>query len=189
MKKPATHNGTCQNCERKQKLPDGMLSKHGYQVAGYGFFNGVCWAAGELPYEMSCDCIKNKIIPMLQTHITNLTAFKKKLMKPATEPKGYWQVSMGFMYIWQKIELVISEQGNQEMIIPASNNRPAKHWPVSCYSCYFKAGKTLLETATNMNKYYSEKIQQEIRYTKRQLEHQQKRVVEWKIRPLELINK
>jgi hypothetical protein len=47
-------------CGSLQKLPGGRLSKHGYTVA-HGFFEGVCFGEGELPYEQSCDLVKESI--------------------------------------------------------------------------------------------------------------------------------
>lgn len=40
-KAKATHQGECQICDRVQKLPNNVLSQHGYKVE-FGFFNGVC---------------------------------------------------------------------------------------------------------------------------------------------------
>lgn len=51
MSNAATHLGTCQVCGREQALPSGILSKHGYEVAGFGYFHGVCFGAGHLPLE------------------------------------------------------------------------------------------------------------------------------------------
>lgn len=50
--KAATHNGHCQVCGKIQALPfDGRLSLHGYKVAGFGFFAGVCQGARHLPLQ------------------------------------------------------------------------------------------------------------------------------------------
>lgn len=46
----ATHNGTCQACGAVQALPNGSLSKHGYNVQ-WGFFSGVCTGAERAPME------------------------------------------------------------------------------------------------------------------------------------------
>lgn len=46
----ATHYGTCSFCGSLQKLPNGKLSKHGYDVR-FGFFNGVCRGSGLSPFE------------------------------------------------------------------------------------------------------------------------------------------
>jgi hypothetical protein len=63
----ATHQGQCQVCGRLQMLPkfgtnsDGLLSKHGYEIAGWGFFNGVCTGAGALPFEQDISLIQSAI--------------------------------------------------------------------------------------------------------------------------------
>jgi hypothetical protein len=56
----ATHSGTCQICGSLQKLPGGVLSKHGYTTR-FGFFEGVCSGSGSLPFELSCDLIEDSI--------------------------------------------------------------------------------------------------------------------------------
>lgn len=56
----ATHYGICQVCGSRQKLPNGKLSKHGYDVE-HGFFNGVCYGADHLPFEQSKDLIDHDI--------------------------------------------------------------------------------------------------------------------------------
>lgn len=51
------HKGTCQICGRSQKLPGGVLSKHGYTTR-WGFFEKVCPGSGHLPFEVSADMIE-----------------------------------------------------------------------------------------------------------------------------------
>lgn len=58
--KPATHYGTCQVCGRRQLLPGGKLSKHGY-TKQWGFFNGTCWGADHLPFEQDISLIERAI--------------------------------------------------------------------------------------------------------------------------------
>lgn len=60
-KNKATHQGHCQACNRIQMLPAGMLAKHGYEVAGYGFFNGICMGAGHLPLEQDKSIVEATI--------------------------------------------------------------------------------------------------------------------------------
>ena len=50
----ATHEGTCQICGSNQKLPSGVLSKHGYNL-DFGFFSGVCQGEGHAPFEKSTE--------------------------------------------------------------------------------------------------------------------------------------
>lgn len=52
MKKAGTHLGHCQACGRQQVVEaSGLMAKHGYVVAGFGFFNGTCYGSGHLPLE------------------------------------------------------------------------------------------------------------------------------------------
>lgn len=48
-----TNRGTCQVCGMLQAVDNstGIVAKHGYVVAGWGFFNGVCPGARALPAE------------------------------------------------------------------------------------------------------------------------------------------
>ncbi len=56
----ATHTGTCQCCGNAQKLPNGVLPKHGYTV-DWGMFSGVCQGAGHLPFEQDHSLIEKFI--------------------------------------------------------------------------------------------------------------------------------
>lgn len=56
----ATHQGTCQVCGRRQKLPGDMLSAHGYTVQ-WSCFVGTCWGSGHAPFEVAIDLIQNAI--------------------------------------------------------------------------------------------------------------------------------
>jgi hypothetical protein len=52
--------GTCQWCGSPQKLPGGVLAKHGYTVHN-GWFQGTCLGSGTSPYEESCALIAQSI--------------------------------------------------------------------------------------------------------------------------------
>lgn len=56
----ATHSGTCQLCGRLQKLPNGLMAKHGYTVQ-WGFFEGTCPGSDAQPFELSKDLIAERI--------------------------------------------------------------------------------------------------------------------------------
>ena len=60
-KAKATHFGHCQVCGNKQKLPGGRLSLPGYEVSQWGFFNGVCNGARNLPFEQDISLIESSI--------------------------------------------------------------------------------------------------------------------------------
>ena len=57
----ATHSGTCQICGGFQKLPNGVLSQHGYTVQ-WGWFNGICSGSKNLPFEQSIALIEEQIV-------------------------------------------------------------------------------------------------------------------------------
>ena len=61
----ATHSGTCQVCGRFQKLPHGVLSRHGY-TKEWGFFAGTCNGADYLPFELDCSIIENAIAKAIE---------------------------------------------------------------------------------------------------------------------------
>lgn len=83
-KNTATHYGTCQGCGCKQKLPCGVLAKHGYTVQ-WGFFQGTCNASGELPFEESCDFCK-KCIVNAKAQLASVRESAERLRRPITEP-------------------------------------------------------------------------------------------------------
>lgn len=56
----ATHTGQCQVCDARQKLPGGVLAKHGY-TRRFHFFEGVCVGAGHLPFEQDTSLIQGMI--------------------------------------------------------------------------------------------------------------------------------
>jgi hypothetical protein len=56
----ATHYGHCQWCDRRQKLPGGVLSLHGYEVR-WNSFQGKCFGSGHPPFEKSKALIDDAI--------------------------------------------------------------------------------------------------------------------------------
>lgn len=105
----ATNEGTCQICERRQRLPigkDGVarMAKHGYTVEG-GFFNGVCPGADNLPYEQSCELIP-PVIGQLSVYYLATKQRAMDLRLPATEPKGGIELFGRFGYHWTEVPVV-----------------------------------------------------------------------------------
>jgi hypothetical protein len=88
MKTKATHSGECQLCGRKQKLPKGHLSLHGY-TKEWGFFNGTCTGSRHKPYEESCDQITFRIPHMVQL-IADQTQEIEKLTRQTLPVDGVW---------------------------------------------------------------------------------------------------
>lgn len=61
----------CQICARVIKLRRGRIAKHGYKVLDQQFI-GNCPGSDHLPYEESCQLIKDWLIPVLQSEINLL---------------------------------------------------------------------------------------------------------------------
>lgn len=61
MKNKATHYGTCQICGSLQKLPNGVLASHGYQIE-WNQFHGICIGSGHAPFEQSKDRAEAEIV-------------------------------------------------------------------------------------------------------------------------------
>lgn len=60
MKNKATHYGTCQLCGSLQKLPNGVLANHGYQVE-WNEYVGICRGSHHAPFELSKDLAEAEV--------------------------------------------------------------------------------------------------------------------------------
>jgi hypothetical protein len=111
----ATHSGECQICGKRQKLPNGLLSNHGYSVK-WNMFLGICPGAIVLPYELSCDAIKENLVHV-QSRIDNLEARLLEIQL-RTGSIGYvmlyksptWEDRTGGYY-WEELEFIEKEAG------------------------------------------------------------------------------
>lgn len=110
----AEYYGVCQWCGSRQKLPGGVLAKHGYDVR-FGFFNGVCRGSGNLPFEQSKEMI-DESIKWAKHERANLM-LKRALalaVDPASTNKTWCNVyhlelssrARGAVYLWHFGEMV-----------------------------------------------------------------------------------
>ncbi len=195
-KNKATHIGTCQCCGSSQKLPGGVLSKHGYTV-DWGFFSGVCQGAGYLPFEQSCDLIE-KFIKLAKANLAYLIEQKTKWLQPVEGPKAWVQKyrnahysngkGVKGAYYWE--EVVISE----EVKIIGSGSDAFEYrtfsYPVEKKSYHGdgrietgfgeNAPKTLAEVCAFQNAKYAATFDAKIASARQYIAWQQKRVAEWK---------
>jgi hypothetical protein len=175
--KKATHDGICQVCSRRHRLPNGKLAKHGYQVE-YGSFQGTCWGSEELPLEISCELVKKSII-WAKKEIESLTARAAKLRLPATEPKGFAHVNVtlgrfGSVWTYREVEIHVSEKGSAYYEWDAR-----KH-----YHFTYSAPSDPLGFATKLNGSCADAIGRDIERTKRYVTQQEEVVAAWKPQPL-----
>ncbi len=82
MSSRSFNRGTCQACGRIQKLPNGVLSLHGY-TKQWGFLHGVCKGSHHRAFEISKDLIE-KCITGSQDAIVGLQARRAELFQFTT---------------------------------------------------------------------------------------------------------
>lgn len=182
MQTRATHFGTCQACGATQKLPGGVLAKHGYTVQ-WGFFNGTCPGSGRRPFETHTDFIEQCIVSA-KNNAEGIRASVAELLKPATEPKGWRHhhqvVGRKSAYVWRLADIVTENE--QLMLVVGDWKRSA----ISAGSWY--GVKDALDLATKMNAEYAKHLEGTAKKIDTYAAWQEKRVAEWQrteLRPIE----
>lgn len=187
--KTSTHDGHCQICGKTQRLPGGMLAKHGYQVHGRskggwgGYFSGECWGSHHMPYEESCELVKLSI-ERAHKDIAALEEQIAKLEVPATEPKSIFKLHSKYFGSAETpctIETVEREDRTYtEKFICYQYD--GKEHRASClqYSLYGDA----LEIADKLNRQAADRRRRKIEGIKQYIEFQTERVTNWKPAPL-----
>lgn len=165
----ATHKGTCQACGSSQRLPNGKLSNHGYNVK-WDMFVGVCQGSKELPFEQSKDLIETFIsraeasIIGLKNEITELENYKGL--------QGWHRAYHNGEYTWAQIDVVSD--------LTASDMFRDQNKKLCYFSTYNYNGKTIGDIVKNMNKtrinFYLNKIREFEKY----IEWQNQRIKDWK---------
>lgn len=180
----ATHRGTCQVCSRVQKLPDGKLAKHGYQVLG-GFFEGVCFGSHNLPLEQDKTLVEKSIRWAAENWISTSNE-ARKWDKPATEPKLWYHVwvpqtnrYIPAHYQWQHCAMYLDEKDGVQIHMNGE-------WKSGrTYSLYAKMDRDLLDLATVSHERYIENaLQPRMRELNRYCINQQWRIDTWHKKPL-----
>ncbi len=186
-KKAAEYYGRCQACDRLQKLPDGVLAKHGYQVIGrgnQGYFAGTCKGSGHNPYEEDCTWIKNFLIPQAKDEENRLIEFISELRLTPKEPKAYHQCYGRFGSYWQEVQILMID-GRAHLQLPVNEYDKNGLTPLSRYTWLPRFESDLLKVAAAMNEYF---IEHDVKYDLRRIQNyiiwQESRVADWKLRPL-----
>lgn len=111
----ATHSGTCQCCGNFQKLPNGVLSKHGYTV-DFGYFNGVCRGSDYKPFEQSCDQVERYIgeaqeaAQRIVERIAEASTTKKMWVQHYVRAERYGQKSTNKWMLVEPITTIMTGQ-------------------------------------------------------------------------------
>lgn len=181
-KEKATHQGSCQVCGRLQKLPDGVLAKHGYNVT-FGFFNGTCWGSGHKPFEKAFDLVQKSVNLATEQRDRLLQAVAELESAPITNEAPFYR------YITAKTRREYS--GYREEIVKLCLNSVSERvWDIE-----FSDGKrepgfrySLYGTLEEIvNKLRSERIEQynkDIENRNSYIRWQQHRIDTWKEQPL-----
>jgi hypothetical protein len=186
----ATHKGTCQVCGRQQMLPNDRLSKHGYTVE-FGWFEGTCQGAGHLPYELSCDLVKESVV-WAEDRMTDLDDSKIGVRKWTSESEvkafvylDYRQSRYGSGYRmmvgrieerpdpWNRMRfgLVLTDDYGKEFFEIPNNG-------------YCKTADELVQYLIDAE---IRRIDRQIKRANKYRQIQQKRVDEWVARPENLV--
>lgn len=184
----AAHIGVCQKCGATQKLPGGVLAKHGYQVAGWGFFNGVCGGTAHLPYEQSCELIKGFIAAVTKDRAA-VRARIADLKQPATQPKGWLHeyVPSKSRYIhsgyhWREVELSFIESGEYKTLAYTDHEGKVRRLDTA-YGWARESGLTGAATLLNQQ-YIKNGLEPIVAEMTRYITWQTQRVTDWKLTEL-----
>jgi hypothetical protein len=89
------NRGHCQVCGRIQVvLPNGLVAKHGYRVAGFGFFSGVCFGSRHQPLQIErlvTDQIMANLVSQAQSNEVRAMALRGGMLNPEQAQKlEFW---------------------------------------------------------------------------------------------------
>jgi hypothetical protein len=174
--------GSCQCCGKLQKLPQGVLSKHGYTV-DWGTFWGVCQGASHLPYEESCDLIESFIkraeeakVAMLEDIESLKTETETFFMYVYADRKSSWKV-------FNKSDVITEKKGDFEfhyvMTKEGEKRTNRNSSQLGSYSC-----STIEDCIKYENSKRIEFVLKQIEEVEEYIAWQQKRVADWELKPL-----
>lgn len=192
MKNKATHEGHCQACGSLQKLPGGLLSKHGYTVE-WSCFIGTCPGSGHLPFEQDSSLVQ-VFVRSAQSSLDRVLDYITELNAPAQEARGwvreYHTKGEGWgrtgKYVWVNRELFEAtrhENGYTCNEIHHFNNEGKLQ-----RDCRYNE-ETALDVATEMNHDYAVRHEApEAKQLQQYIAWQQERVTNWKPMPLRAVD-
>lgn len=114
----ATHDGHCQVCGSRQRLPQGTLAKHGYTTR-WGFFTGTCYGSEQLPFEQDKSLVERAIADAeaqkanIERQATELRDTEHQINSGTTAwvheyVSGAGRVRGG--YEWRQVEISVTER-------------------------------------------------------------------------------
>lgn len=198
MKNKATHKGTCQVCGCIQKLPGGVLSKHGYTVK-WGFFEGVRTGSGHLPFEQDTSLIKTAIASARLRDI-QIANTQDKLRQPVAEgeSKGWYNVYYSARvrgqfsgYSWRQVEVTVDEikysDGSGSYLRFTRALAEGERECGGVHHRQWTTQATLADALLSMNSSYADSMNTTRKQIADYIQWQTKRVTDWKPQPLQLL--
>lgn len=182
----ATYRGSCQVCGRLQKLPAGVLSKHGY-TKRWGFFEGTCPGAHYRPFEVAFDRVQHSI-DRTKDQVAGLRSYIAKLQDLSTvTDKAPYQTydRMGRMGYYETEVTVIEEPvpGREDLknifLIETRGEKTIRH--IGSQHGFFHGVADAILRLRGMK---IGRLQKEIEQRERYIAWQERRIAEWK--PCEL---
>jgi hypothetical protein len=187
MAKAATHFGTCQVCGSRQKLPSGVLAKHGYTLK-FGFFSGTCWGSDALPFEQSKDLIEGAIARATK-RAAELDLEAAEFERPATAPKARAHVykdraqcepyeKPGYAWVDGTIEARRMHGGYRFAIITAKGHAFG-------VSDGYNYDATEVDVATHNNREWAQQLRKWAQDAREYAEWQKGRIANWQPKELD----
>lgn len=189
MPRRATHKGHCQICGACQKLPAGLLSKHGYTTR-WGFFEGVCPGSGHPPFEEDISLIEGAIARA--TEEAARVEERAAATRMEADPDACWfhaYFNWGYTkgrrsgYEWIKTRLADKEAAGQAWGLWAwhPGDAEAARWVQSAYY----GGGGIVEAARQFNNDYADRyLGARIKNLRDYVEWQRGRIKGWTPQPL-----
>lgn len=183
-------------------LPGGTLSKHGYAVAGYGYFVGVCRGAKYLPFEQSKDQVERYIREAQEVEGRFLEAIAE-YSTPTQGPQAMYHEYRRYNsnrrmdgYRWIEIDLVVAHTHHSDAWVYNEVTYPAYDYYtfgytnhenklVSLQSLGSEHNKSVGEMATYLNTLYVEQnLKPELKRVQSYIKWQKERIQNWAPKPL-----
>lgn len=198
MKAKATHYGHCQVCGRRQKLPKGRLSKHGYTVQ-WNMFQGTCFGAHELPFEQDISLIEQAIkraelsIKHIQENIIDIkndttTIYINNYYGYRSHPNG----KGGYIYETYKVTDLVKDESNERLVryhaIPQLTPNETRLNNMNEAFVVFEDG-SVDNKVHEINERYIGTLVKRIASFQQYIEWQQDRIKDWKPSELEPVEK
>lgn len=184
MANAATHYGHCQACGSRQKLPAGVLAKHGYTTR-WGFFSGTCPGSGYRPFETHTDLIL-KFSQDAARDGAALAGQAQALRVTATSPRAWhhqyvaatWQVRRS-SYRWVEVDLLVDGLGHVAFTLDGKTQTASR--------CGYGYGGDVLTVATTMNANKANALDVDAAKRFEYVAWQRDRIAAWTPQPLEAV--